>query len=57
MGLVTAVPDAGPELQWLSWLREEAKNVAQLNRTKEINNVVRDQYITEGYYANIQEQV
>lgn len=57
MGLVTAVLDAGPELQWLSWLRDEAKNVAQLNRTKEINNVVRDQYITEGYYANIQEQV
>ena len=55
-GLVTAVLEADPQIQWLTWCREEASNIEQQNRSMGIN-IVKDQFLGERQYSDIQEQI
>lgn len=47
---MTAVLEAGQQLQCLMWQKEEAKNIEQRNRAKRMN-IVEDQLVGEGWYS------
>jgi hypothetical protein len=55
-GLVSAVLEAGQQLQWLSWWRHEATEIEQCNIAREMN-ITKDQLLGEGCYADLQEQI
>ena len=44
---------ASPQLQWLTWWREAAAAVGRCNQTRGAN-VVKDQLLGRGHYANLQ---
>ena len=49
---MSAVLEAGQQLQWLLWCRHEATKVEQHNIARGIN-VAKDQLLGEGHYANL----
>lgn len=51
-GLVSAVLEAGEQLQWLLWWRHKATKLTQCNLAR-VMNVIKDQLFSEGHYANL----
>lgn len=54
--LVAATLEAGPQLQWQIWWKEEARAIEEQNRARGIN-ISQDQLLGEGQYANLQRQL
>jgi hypothetical protein len=53
-GLVSAVLEAGQQLQWLLWWKQEATKI-QHNIARRIN--IKDWLLGEGCYADLQDQI
>ena len=53
---MTAVLEAGQQLQRLSWRSHEATKLAQCDLASRIN-VTKDQLLGEGRYADLKEQI
>ena len=56
MGLVSAVLEAGQQLQWLLWWSQEATKIEEWNIARKIN-VTKDKLLGEGGYADLLEQI
>jgi hypothetical protein len=46
----------GPQLQWWTWKKEEARATEQWNRARDLN-ISQDQLLSESQYAELQKQL
>ena len=53
--LVKGVLEPGPQLQWSTWFREEAKTIEQWSKSRD-REIFQDQILGEGDYATIERQ-
>lgn len=50
--LIKVVLEPGPQIQWTSYFREEAKNIGQMAKSRD-RGIVLDLILGEGYYATL----